>query len=665
MIHGSARVLASVSLAALVLVLSRNHPHVMPIVSAQSAPDDGAVVVFAKDQMIPMRDGVKLATDIYRPARAGVPLDERLPILLNRTPYSKDAAGVSNQARWFARHGYVVVVQDERGAYKSEGVQSKYMGYGQDGYDTIEYVATLPYTDGQVGMWGTSYSAHAEAGAAILKPPHLKTIVLNCGGLYDGWTYKMRNHGAFELAQQLTWAFTQLAAQSPAAASKAGGSSARVADWVGAMQAGRGNTPLATAPAFDEFFFDMMTKADESEYWTHPDRNWSRNFDRTADIPMIHLTGWYDSYTSGSIANYVALSQMKRSRMRLLVGPWLHGANTRSSAGDVEFGDIAAIPDFGDVFHLRWFDHVLKHKDTGADRDPAVTVFVMGTGDGHRDANGRLFHGGYWKTATTWPLPGTRMVPYYFHGDGTLSTTKPGVTEATISYTYDPRDPVPTIGGSFTGSRDLSLAGAFDQRERPFNPPAGGRGERDSADPGVFGSKPPFLPLAARPDVVVFQTPPLDDDLEVVGPITVTVFASSTAPDTDFTAKLIDVYPASRDYPDGYAMNLTDGIVRARYRASASKPEMMRPGEVYSFRIEPFPTGNVFKKGHRIRVDISSSNFPRFDVNPNTGEPLGRSRRIAVADNSLHLDATHPSSIVLPVVGRPTPRDGLAAPPRE
>ncbi len=620
------------------------------------AAHDGTVVLFAKNLMVPMRDGVKLATDIYRPAAGGVPEAAKLPVLLNRTPYNKEARGTVQQARWFARHGYVVVVQDERGAYASEGVQTKYLGYGQDGYDTIEYIGALPYTDGQVGMWGTSYAAHAEAGAAILSPPHLKTIVLNCGGLHNGWLYKMRNHGAFELAQQLTWAFTQLGAQTGNPTAKAQATATRVSDWVGSMQAGRGLTPLAAAPSFEDFFVDMMTNADYGDYWTQPDRNWSLNYGRTADIPMIHITGWYDSYTSGSIANYVELSKIKRAPQQLLVGPWLHGGNTRSASGDVEFGATAAITDFGEAFHLRWFDHVLKHKDTGVDRDPAVKVFVMGTGDGHRDANGRLFHGGYWKTAATWPLPGTRFTTYYFHGNGTLSTTAPAANDAPTTYTFDPRDPVPTIGGSFSGSRELSPAGAFDQREKPFNLAPRGDAERETtAELGVFGSRAPYLPLKVRPDVIVFETPPLTEDTEVVGPIVVKLFAGSTAPDTDFTAKLVDVYPPSADYPLGFEMNLTDGIVRARYRTSPEKPEMMKPGEVYQLTIEPFPTGNVFKRGHKIRVDISSSNFPRFDVNPNTGEPLGRSRRIAIADNTLYHDAAHPSSIVLPVLGRPTP----------
>jgi hypothetical protein len=203
---------------------------------------------------------------------------------------------------------------------------------------------------------------------------------------------------------------------------------------------------------------------------------------------------------------------------------------------------------------------------------------------------------------------------------------------------------VPTIGGSFTGQAGLVAAGAFDQRERAF-----------AGDPakGFFGSRPPYLPLKSRSDVVVFQTAPLTEDTEVIGPVVVRLFASSSAVDTDFTAKLIDVYPPNADYPSGFEMNVTDGIVRARYRNSPERPEMMKPGEVYSFEIEPFPTANLFKKGHRIRIDISSSNFPRFDVNPNTGEPLGRNRRVVAAENTVYHDAKHPSAVLLPIVDRP------------
>ncbi|MBI1874763.1 MAG: CocE/NonD family hydrolase [Acidobacteria bacterium] len=604
---------------------------------------DSDVLLFAKNLMIPMGDGVKLATDIYRPARGGQPIAEKLPLLLQRTPYGKDGRGLVDQARAFARSGYIVALQDERGTGKSEGVQIKYIGQGRDGFDTVEELAKLPYADGQIGMWGTSYAAHAQASAAILNPPHLKAMVLNCGGLYNGWDHKIRNHGAFELAQQVGWAFAQVAGQTNNPAAAAAVRREKSVDWVGKLYARRGSNPLSEAPNFESYIFDMMTRADYDAYWKQPDVNWSLHYDETADVPMIHISGWYDPYAAGALHNYLGLSKIKKSAQRLLIGPWLHGRNTDSTAGDLEFGKDAALADFRDAFHLRWFDRFLKHASNGVDDDPPIRLFVMGTGDGHKEPSGKLFHGGYWKTSNVWPLPGTKPITYYLQRDGGLSPSVPGAGVPPSVYSYDPAHPVPTIGGSFTGQTGMVAAGGFDQREKAFD---------GDPDKGFFGSRPPYPPLKARPDVVVFETGPLSEDTQIIGPIDVVLFGASTAVDTDFTAKLIDVYPPSRDYPDGYDLNITDGILRARYRTSPEKPELMRSGEIYRCKVELFPTANVFKKGHRIRIDISSSNFPRFDPNPNTGEPLAKHTRIVVAKNSIYHDAMHPSHVVLPVVGQ-------------
>jgi hypothetical protein len=598
-------------------------------IQTPDAPRAGEDAVrFAADLMVPMRDGVRLATDIYRPTRGGAPVDTKLPLLLHRTPYGKRGARLVEQARAFAAHGYVVAVQDERGAYTSEGVQTKYVGMGRDGYDTIEWLAGLPYVDGQVGMWGTSYAAHAQASAAILRPPHLKTIVLNMGGLYNGWHHKIRNHGAFELAQQVGWAWGQIAAQAKDPALKDKLAREKIEDWIGALRARPGLSPLAVAPNFEEYILELMTHADYDDYWKQGDLNWSEHFAETADIPMIHVSGWYDSYTAGAIANYAGLSKVKRAPMRLMVGPWTHGGNAQSHAGNVEFGPDAAIADFATLFHLRWFDHYLKGAPNGVDRESQVRLFVMGGGDGRRDRNGRMAQGGSWISAGAWPPSDTSRVAYYFHPDGTLRLAAPAEEYSPTTYTFDPRRPVPTVGGSFSSQAGLITAGAFDQRD-------------DRA-----------LPLRLRDDVVVFQSEPLRDAVTVVGPVIVRLFASSTAVDTDFTAKLIDVHPPSADAPSGFEMNVTDGIVRGRYRGSPARQELMTPGTVYELTIEPFPTANVFQKGHRIRVDISSSSFPRWDVNPNTGEPLGRHRRMLVADNSIYHDRLHPSHVVLQVVAK-------------
>ena len=594
------------------------------------APFD--VVQSEHNLMIPMRDGERLATDVFRPARDGQVLDEKLPVLLQRTPYDKTERSLVERAQYFASHGYVVALQDLRGTYASEGEFTKYIGEGQDGYDAIEYLAKLPYSNGRVGMWGTSYAAHVQANAAKLRPPHLAAIVLNMGGMSNGWNHKIRNHGAFEL-QQLTWAFRQLHNETKDPIVKKSLELEPVDKWLYALPLRKGLNPLSVAPNFEDYILTMMRSGDYDEYWQHHDINWQEHYDETADIPMVLVSGWYDSYAGGTVSNYVELEKRLTSPVSLVMGPWTHGGNTRSYAGYVSFGEAAAVSDFHDAFHLRWFDRVLKGKTTG-DAEAPVRVFVMGTGDGHRDEDGRMFHGGYWRDTDSWPLPGTREARFYFRADGSLSESLPRRAVAPTTYTFDPEDPVPTIGGAFSSTSPVFEPGAYDQRETE----------------AIFGAKEPYLPLAARPDVVAFQTEPLDEAVEIVGSIVVKLYVSSTAVDTDFTVKLVDVHPPSEDYPRGFAMNLTDGILRTRYRSSAERQELMTPDEVYEITVEPFPTANVFGKGHRIRLDVSSSNFPRFDVNPNTGEPLGAHRRSMSADNAIYHDDAHPSHVVLPIV---------------
>lgn len=581
--------------------------------------------------MLAMRDGVRLATDIYRPTRFGAPVEDRLPVLLQRTPYDKTSPRFVEAAEFFARNGYVVVFQDHRGRYASQGEFTKYIGEGQDSFDTIAQLAELPYGNGDVGMWGTSYGAHVQANAAKLRPPALRTIVVNMGGMSNGWDHKVRNHGAFEI-QQLTWAFRQLAAETDDPVVQKMLDIDSIHRWLTAMPIRKGLNPLSVSPNFEDYLLEMMTHGDYDDYWKHLDINWVEYYDQTADIPMLLISGWYDSYAGGTVHNYNELSRRLDADVQLLMGPWTHGANTRSFAGDVEFGADAAIGDFYRHFHLRWFDHYLKAATT--EPTATVRVFVMGTGDGHKDANGRLFHGGYWQESDSWPLADTEFSRYYLHADGSLSPQAPGTTASSTTYTFDPDNPVQTIGGSFSSTSPVFEPGAYDQRESD----------------AVFGASEPYLPLRSRDDVLVFQTPPLETDVTVVGPITVRLFVSSTAVDTDFTAKLVDVYPPSADFPTGFDMNVTDGILRTRYRDRPDRQQMMTPGEVYEIEIAPFPTANVFKKGHRIRIDISSSNFPRFDVNPNTGEPLGLNRRSIKADNTVYHDAGRASHVVLPVV---------------
>jgi putative CocE/NonD family hydrolase len=328
---------------------------------------------------------------------------------------------------------------------------------------------------------------------------------------------------------------------------------------------------------------------------------------------------------------------MKKSRQVLLMGPWTHGGWGVSYAGDIDFGNHSSI-NYNDL-RLSWFDHFLKGMYTEVADWPPVKIFVMGTGDGTANYQGRLHHGGYWRDEQAFPLPDTQFIPYYLHADGSLSPASPSgshISETPPSrFSFDPRDPVPTIGGGISAGDPIMRPGGFDQRGRS----------------SFFGCK-DSLPLNARGDVLTFQTEPLESDIEVTGPIAVKLYASSSARDTDFTAKLIDVCPLNDDYPDGLAINLTDSIIRARYRSGWDKPELMEPGEVYQFSFQLYPTSNVFRKGHRIRLDISSSNFPRFDVNPNTGGDLGLERRFEIAHQSIYHDSEHPSQVVLPVIAR-------------
>ncbi len=617
------RCLPSVFAGALLILL-------IPPAARSQAPGRYDAVLADSNLMIPVRDGIRLSTRLYRPARNAISVDGRFPILLQRTPY--DLAASAKDAEFFARHGYVVALQNIRGRYASEGKFLKVQpADATDGYDVIEWLAKQPYSSGAVGMWGTSFAAHTQAGAAILHPPALKTAVINMGGMANAWDHGVRYRGTYEMGRQLTWAWEQLAADTRDPAVKALLKREKVEDWYMAQPMKRGLNPLSVNPEYEAWYLDFYEHADYDAFWKDPMVNWSEHYTETADIPMMQIGGWYDIFLAGTFQNYVALSKLKHSPQRLVVGPWTHHGNTRPYAGDVSFGPGSAIADFDTTFHLRWFDHFLKNEATGIESAAPIRLFIMGTGDGHRDADGRLFHGGYWRDETAWPIPGTRMVPYYFHADGSLSPTRPTESKSSTTYTYDPAHPVPTIGG---GSSARLKDGAYDQREDPRFPP----------------SRPPYLPLRSRPDVVVFETAPLTEDLEVTGPISVVVFASSNRTDTDFSAKLIDVYPPSVDWPGGFDLNLTDAIIRGRYRATREHAELLTPGAVYQFTIDPFPTANVFKKGHRIRVDISSSNFPRFDANPNTGEPLGKNRRAVTADNTVYHNATYPSHIILPIV---------------
>lgn len=608
-------------------------------------------VIVERDVMVRMRDGVHLATDIYRPAVAGVAIAGRLPVIMERTPYGKAersrseieigmAAPLKREevATFFVRAGYVVIYQDCRGRYNSEGQFSKYISEAGDGYDTASWLIEQPWSNGTFGTMGLSYAAHTQAALACLNPPGLACMVMDSGGFSNAFQCGIRQGGAFEL-KQATWAYNN-AREASKGITRAAIEAENIHAWFKAMPWSEGVSPLRAAPEYESYLLDQWRSGSFDDSWRRVGLYMEGYYDTFPQVPIVLMSSWYDAYVKSTLDNYHGLSGHPNRPLRLIMGPWLHGNRNTTFAGDVSFGGEAPLG--GNVmatwleFRRTWFDRFLKNAPIDAGEDPEVRAFVMGGGSGRRNGDGRLDHGGHWISATDWPLPGTVIHRFHLHGNRQLTEVSPAGDVPPLTYDYDPKHSVPSIGGSLTSGQPIFEGGGFDQREADL----------------FFGSDNPGLPLSARADVLSFETEPLSEDMVVAGPIRVELFVSSDALDTDFTAKLVDVYPPSEDYPAGYALNITDGIIRCRYRNSWSKPEPITPGEVFQVVIEPFATANRFARGHRIRVDISSSNFPKYDVNPNTFAPEGYGRTAKVARNSVFCDAAHPSAILLPIIGQ-------------
>lgn len=619
--------------------------------AAFTPPDD---VHVTRDVMVTLRDGVRLATDIYRPATGGHPIGKPLPVLLERTPYDKQGTNHGDRTRLdptprskpelaveFVRGGYVVAIQDCRGRYGSEGVFEKYLSEGPDGYDTIEWLAAQPWCDGRVATFGLSYGAHVQSAAACLAPPALAAMFLDSGGFSSAYHSGIRQGGAFEL-KQATWAYKH-ALLSPESqrdpARLAALKSQDLKAWFKAMPWSEGHSPLSAAPEYEKYLLEQWRNGLFGPYWTQNGIYARGAYEAYADVPTAHMSSWFDPYSVTATENFLGLSGRKRSPVKLVLGPWTHGQRSVTHAGDVDFGDQApldgALAENYVALRLAWFDAWLK-PDGGPDPLPPVKLFVMGGGSGRKTAAGRLDHGGSWRDESTWPPRDTRTTDYFLSADGSLTRSPGAAEEAYLDYVHDPARPVPTIGGAIASGAPVMEPGAFDQREGP----------------GVFGCEAPYRALSERDDVLVFQTPPLEEDIEVIGPVRARLFISSDCVDTDFTIKLIDVHPPSEDYPEGFAMNLSHGILRARYREQFDREDRLAPGEVYAIDIEAFPTANRFVKGHRIRLDIASSNFPHFDVNPNSGEPEGYGRTPRPARNRVYMDATRASRLLLPILTR-------------
>ena len=591
------------------------------------------------------RDGIRLATDIRLPQGPGP-----FPVILSRTPYGRHLQGGRENtaadptiatpddfAAYYAAHGYAMVIQDTRGRFDSDGAFVKYLTDGHDGEDTMTWLRAQPWCNGQIVTLGLSYGAHTQAALGCLNPPGLLAQVLDCGGFLDAWHHGVRQNGAFEL-RQATWAYKQ-ALLSPEAQSnptlKAALEAENIHDWFTLLGQGiawkPGHSPLRHHPDYEAYLFDQWRHGPRDAYWTQlgiSTQTWHAKYSQAT---IVHLSAWFDPYTLGAIGNFQGLKH--RGPQHLILGPWTHGERSRTFSGDVDFGPNAPIDSWaGDwrQYRLRLFNHATQNTPNP---EPQVRLFVMGGGTGRRNPQGRLDHGGHWIAATDWPLPNTSFTPYHLHNDGTLQTAIQPENATPLIYDFDPSNPVPSIGGNQSSLDPIAHPGSWDQ----------------TASEQFFGCKPPYLPLAARPDILVFQPPPLDHPLTLAGPIELDLHVTTNAPDTDFTAKLIDVHPASPDYPHGYAMLLADSIVRLRYIEDPATPRFRTQGEQIRIRLTIFATANLFLPGHRIRLDISSSNFPRFDVNPNTGEPEGAATTRRIAQNTVFTDAARPSRVILPI----------------
>ena len=562
---------------------------------------------------IPMRDGTILKAELFLPA--GGPA----PALLQRTPYDKTllplATLVADPLR-LAEAGYAVVIQDVRGRYASGGEFRPFEHDGEDGYDTVEWCAAQAWSDGNVGMYGASYPGLLQLQTAALRPPHLRAIAPAATGadLYDHWLYP---GAAFALGFGLSWSTLALAPNAlarRASSVEALASSLAVAlDGVDALPGALSRLPLR--PASDDpiarvapWYGEWLDHPARDEYWR---ARGALDDLAEANVPMFFTGGWYDVFLGGTLASYARrlAGRVGPHHDRLLIGPWFHGFPWLDGpVGEVGFGARASgrVIDHQGM-QIRWFDRWLKGREAG--NDAPVRIFVMGRNE--------------WRDEQEWPLQRATPTFYYLHsrgsantaaGDGFLSPELPS-DEPPDTYVYDPRDPTPTVGGNLCCSQLALPAGAYDQRR-----------------------------VEARPDVLCYTTSALDADLEVIGPIQLVLHASSSAADTDFCGKLVDVHP------DGTAVNLCDGIVRARYRADRAAPESLEPGRAYEFTIDLWATANVFRRGHRIRIEVASANYPRFNRNPNTGGSLADETEQVPARQRVFHDAVRPSRVVLPVL---------------
>jgi putative CocE/NonD family hydrolase len=566
-------------------------------VSALASPARSATpytVTYERNVLVTMRDGVQLHADIYRPDTEG-----KFPVLLQRTPYDKNNAvafGLQGAAR-----GYVVIIQDVRGRYTSEGTWYPFKNEPNDGYDTVEWAAALPYSNGKVGMFGGSYVGATQMLTAIAHPPHLAGIcpVVTASNYHENWTYQ---GGALEQWFDESWT-TQLAADTlnRDVASRTdplnGIMTLPAADYplLRPKQKPQGTNTVLLAP----YLLDWLDHPSFDDYW----RSIAiENHYADIAVPALHIAAWYDIFQGGSLRNYMGIKALggtdtTRHGQQLMVIVGGHAGNG-PKIGDVDFGPGSHF-DEGETT-LRWYDYLFKGVQNEFASGKPVRIYVMGLNQ--------------WREEEGWPLARAHNTRYFLHANGSLSVVAPAA-EKPDQYVYDPDNPVQTIGGPLCCRPLPTGIGPQDQR-----------------------------PAEARNDVLVYTLPAFAKNTEVTGPISLDLYVSSSAVDTDFTGMLVDVWP------NGYAQNLTSGILRLRYRNSNEKPELSNPGQTYHVTLDLWSTSNVFLAGHKLRLEVSSSNFPRFDRNLNTGENQAHSTSVVKATNVIYHEKTHPSALIVPIV---------------
>jgi putative CocE/NonD family hydrolase len=556
---------------------------------------------------VPMRDGTILRADIYRPRAEG-----RFPVLVERVAYELVSRCRAN-GEYYASRGYVFVGQNVRGAFASEGEFDPFRddgwGANRDGYDTIEWAATQPWSNGNVGMVDGSYSGFTQYMVAPTRPPHLKALfVREAGGdLYRDWVFR---GGAHQLAFTRSWTMrTRLAhLQYESAPPGTAAQRARLEHAVAELESWYRMLPLKWCPPLEgvaDWYFTHLAHPEDGPYW------WQTNMClrfAEVDVPILHFGAWFDVFLDGTLRAFQGIRTQSRSEhcrrnQRLIIGPWIHGpgAAGRSTAGELDFGPQAVFD--LQAYRLRWYDYWLKGIQNGVMDEPAVRLFLMGDNR--------------WLEFDRWPPPGITYRPLYFRegtgasaaslNNGGLTFEPPSAPERPDSFVYDPEDPVPSL---------------------LLYPELGPRDHR---------------PVEGR--MLTYTTPVLEQDLTVIGPVKAVLYGMSSAPDTDWVVRLCDVWP------DGRSMSVCDGILRARYRHSLERPELLVPGKVERFEVDLWSTAQVFKAGHRLRVQVTSSDFPRYDRNLNTGGPFGEEARGQVAVNTIFHDALRPSHLLLPVMG--------------